>query len=124
MKFFREKGEGRGSLVLGIVVLLLAAYIGLKVIPVMVRVYAFEDRVREECKFLHGRNTDQLTNDILDAAELEKLQIDEENIDAKKIRVDTYEVLRVNIIYTVAIATPVHVFNWNRVMNYEAPIFE
>jgi hypothetical protein len=124
MKFFREKGEGRGSLVLGIVVLLLAAYIGLKVIPVMVRVYAFEDRVREECKFLHGRSTDQLTNDILDAAELEKLQIDEENIDAKKIRVDTYEVLRVNIIYTVAIATPVHVFNWNRVMNYEAPIFE
>ena len=124
MKFFRGKGEGKGSLILGIVVCFIALYIGLKVVPVMIRVYSFEDRVREECKFLHGRTTDQLAKDILDAAELEKLQVDEDNIDAKRIRVDTYEVLRVTVTYNVPIATPIHVFVWNRQINYEAPIFE
>ena len=124
MKFFRGKGEGRGSLIVGIVVLLLAIYIGFKVVPTMVHVYAFEDRVREECKFLHGRTMEQLSDDILDAAELEKLHVDPENITAKRIRVDTYEVLRATVTYTVPIATPIHVFNWDRTINYEAPIFE
>jgi len=124
MKFFRGKGEGRGSLILGLVVCLIAVYIGLKVIPVMIRVYSFEDRVREECKFLHGRTTDQLAKDLLDAAELEKISVDEENINAQKVRVDTYEVLRVTVTYAVPIATPIHVFTWNRQIDYEAPIFE
>lgn len=124
MKFFREKGEGKGSLIVGIVVCLLAVYIGLKVIPVMIRVYAFEDRIREECKYLHGRTTEQLTNDLVDAGDLEQIAVDEENINAKKVRVDTYEVLRVTVTYSVPIATPIHVFTWNREVDYEAPIFE
>ena len=124
MKFLRQKGEGKGSLIVGIGVLALALYIGLKVIPVMVRVFSFEDKVREECKFLHGRNMDQLTDDILLAAELEELTVDEENISAKKVRVDTYEVLRVKVDYEVPIATPIKVFTWNRLIDYEAPVFE
>jgi hypothetical protein len=124
MKFFREKGEGKGSLVLGIVVLLLAAYIGWKVIPVMIRVYAFEDKVREECKFLHNRSMDQLAKDIVNDAEVEDIPLDEQDIDAKKIRVELYEVLRVKIIYSVPIPTPIKVFTWNREVDYEAPVFE
>ena len=124
MRFLREKGEGKGSLIVGTVVMLLAVYIGWKVIPVMIRVYSFEDKVREECKFLRGRNMDQLTKDLLDAADLEELQMDENNIEAKKVRVDTYEVLRVKINYSVPFATPVHVFTWNREVDYEAPVFE
>ena len=124
MRFVREKGEGKGSLIVGIVVMLLAVYIGWKVIPVMIRVYSFEDKVREECKFLHGRSMDQLTKDLLDAADLEELKMDENNIEAKKVRVDTYEVLRVKIDYSVPIATPVHIFTWNRSVDYEAPVVE
>ena len=124
MNFSRQKGEGKSSLIVGIAVLLIAAYIGLKVIPTMVRVYAFEDRVREECKFLHGRTTEALADDIVSAGEIEKLDITEDNIDAKRIRVDTYEVLRVKVTYTVPIVTPIKVFEWDRQVNYEAPIFE
>ena len=124
MKFLRQKGEGKGSLILGISVLLIAVYGGWKVIPVMVRVYSFEDRVRNECKFLRGRSMDALQTDLLNAAELEELDVDEENINAKKVRIDTYEVLRVKISYSVPIATPIHLFVWNREVDYEAPIFE
>jgi len=124
MKFLRQKGEGKGRLILGISILLIAAYIGWKVIPVMIRVYSFEDRVREECKFLRGRTMDALTDDLLQAAELEELEVDEENVDAKKVRIDTYEVLRVKIHYDVPIVTPIRVFVWSREVDYEAPIFE
>jgi hypothetical protein len=124
MNFSRQKGEGKSGLIVGIAVLLIAGYVGLKVVPTMVRVYAFEDRVREECKFLHGRSMEALSNDIVSDAEIEKLEISEDNIDAKRIRVDTYEVLRVKVTYMVPIATPIKVFEWNREINYEAPIFE
>ena len=124
MNFQHEKGEGRGNLIFGLVVLFIALYIGWKVIPVMIHVYAFEDSAREECKFLRNRTLDQLEDDLIQAAEVEKIELEDEQIESKKVRVETYEVLRVNIDYSVPISTPIKVFTWNRSLNYEAPIFD
>ncbi len=124
MNFQLQKGEGRGNLIFGLVVLFIALYIGWKVIPVMIHVYAFEDSVREECRFLRGRSLDELERDLIAAAEVEKIEIDEEQIEAKRVRIETYEVLRVNINYSVPIATPLKVIEWDRTVNYEAPIFD
>jgi hypothetical protein len=124
MNFSKLKGEGKSGLIFGIALLLLAGYIALKVIPVMIHVYAFEDRVREECKFLHGRSMDGLERDIINAAKVEEIELYDEDIDAQRIHVNTYEVLRVKVNYSVPIATPIKVFTWNRAVNYEAPIFE
>lgn len=124
MKFRFEKGEGKGNLIFGLVVLFIALYIGWKIIPVMVRVYAFEDRAKEECKFLRRRPLDQLAKDIVEVASVEDIEITEENIQAKRMRVESYEILRVSIDYSVPIATPIKVFEWKRAVNYEAPIFE
>jgi hypothetical protein len=124
MNFRQERGEGKGNLIFGLVVLLLALYIGWKVIPVMIRVYAFEDKAKEECKFLRYRPLDVLAKDLIEIASVEDIEITQENIKAKKVRVDTYDVLRVNIDYSVPIATPIKVFQWDRSLNYEAPIFE
>ena len=124
MKFIHERGEGKGNLIFGLVVLFLAIYIGWKVIPTMIRVYAFEDHAREECKFLRNRTLEKLEKDIVELASVEDIEISEENIESKKVRVDTYDVLRVRIEYDVPIVTPIKVFTWSRNMNYEAPIFE
>ena len=124
MNFQLQKGEGRGNLIFGLVVLFIALYIAWKVIPVMIHVYAFEDSVREECRFLRGRSLDQLEKDLIAAAEVEKIEIAEEEIEAKRVRIETYEVLRVNIVYSVPIATPLKVIQWDRTVNYEAPIFD
>lgn len=124
MKFLYQKGEGRGNLIVGLLVLFMAIYIGWKVIPVMIRVYAFEDRAKEECKFLRHRPMEVLAKDLIEVASIEDIELYPEDIQARKIRVDTYDVLRVNINYTVPIATPFKVFQWDRSLNYEAPIFE
>ena len=124
MNFRLQKGEGKGNLIFGLVVLFLASYIGWKVIPVMIRVYAFEDKAREECKFLRHRPMDVLTQDLIEVASVEDIELYPEDMQLKKVRVDTYDVLRVHINYVVPIATPVKVFEWDRSFSYEAPIFE
>lgn len=124
MKFIHERGEGRGNLIFGLIVLFLALYIGWKVIPTMIRVYTFEDRAKEECKFLRSRPLEQLEKDIVELASIEDIEISEEDIQSRKVRVDTYDVLRVTINYEVPIVTPVKVFQWSRNLRYEAPVFE
>lgn len=124
MKFVHERGEGRGNLIFGIFVLFAAVYIGWKVIPVMIRVYSFEDRAKEECKFLRRRSLEMLEKDIVELATIDDIEITLEDIESRKVRVDTYDVLRVTIDYEVPIATPFKVFQWSRNMRYEAPVFE
>jgi hypothetical protein len=121
---FNQRGNGRGGLILGIFVLFIAIYVAAKIIPVMVKVYAFEDSVKEECKFLHGRSLEQLEEDLVEAANTQELPVDEENIELRKFRSDDHEELRVDIKYTVPITTPVFVYNWNQEINYQAPTFD
>jgi len=119
-----QKGEGRSGWIVGTLVLLTFFYVGWKVVPLMIRMYSFEDKVKEECKFLHGRTLEDLEVDLVKAAKLEKLPVTEENIELDRLFTGTYHVLRVNIAYTVPVTTPVKVFSWNRKVDYEAPIFE
>ena len=124
MHFRLEKGEGKGNLIFGLVVLFLALYIGWKVIPVMIRVYAFEDKAKEECKFWGHKPIEQLPKKLVELASVEDIEIYPEDVKGRKVRINTYDVLRVNVDYTVPIATPVKVFEWDRSIAYEAPIFE
>lgn len=119
-----QRGEGRGGWIFGTFVLLLAAYLGLKFVPVMVHIYAFEDRVREECKYLRGRSDEALERDLIEVAQLERLPVEAEDIEIRRLRTANYWVLRVKIDYTVPIQTAFKEFNWNRVVDYEAPMFE
>ena len=119
-----QKGEGKGGLIFGILVLAIAVYFAWKVVPVMIRVYTFEDRVKEECKFMHGRNLEQLEKDLLKQADLQDLPVKEENVEIQKVRSEDHNDLRVKITYTVPIVTPVKVFNWDQQIDYEAPVFD
>jgi hypothetical protein len=119
-----QKGEGKAGAIFGFAVFLLLVYLAWQVIPVMIRIYAFEDKVREECKFLHGRTLDQLKDDIVEYAVQEDLPIEKEDIQASKTQVELHENLRVRVDYTVPITTPFYVYNWDRNFVYDAPSFE
>jgi hypothetical protein len=119
-----EKGEGKAGAIFGFAVFLLLVYLAWQIIPVMIRVYSFEDRVKEECKFLHGRTLDQLKEDIVDAAVDNELPIETEDVSASKSTVELHENLRVRVSYTVPITTPFYVYNWDRDLVYDAPSFE
>lgn len=119
-----QKGEGKAGAIFGFAVFLLLVYLLWQIIPVAVRVFAFEDKVREDVKYLHGRTMDDLRDDILEYAEQEDLPIDKEDIQAKTTHVELHDNLRVRIQYTVPITTPFYVYNWDRDFVYDAPSFE
>lgn len=119
-----QKGEGKAGAIFGFAIFLLLVYLAWTIVPVMIRVFSFEDRVKEECKFLHGRTIDQLKDDIVDAAVDNELPVDLENITASRSTVELHENLRVRVVYTVPITTPFYVYNWDRNLYYDAPSFE
>ena len=119
-----QKGEGKAGAIFGFAVFLVVLYLAWTIIPVMIRVYSFEDAVREECKFLHGRNLDQLKSDIVDVAHDNELDIEVEDVHAVKTYAENYHNLRVKIDYVVPITTPFYVYNWVQNIDYNAPVFE
>jgi hypothetical protein len=119
-----QKGEGKAGAIFGFAIFLLIIYLAWTIIPIMIRVYTFEDTVREECKFLHGRNLDQLKEDILEVAQENDLPIELEDIDAQKVHIEDYDNLRVKINYVVPVTTPFYVYNWQQNLDYDAPVFE
>ncbi len=119
-----QKGEGKAGAIFGFAIFLLLVYLAWQIIPVMTNVFAFEDKVREDCKYLHGRTLDDLKDDILEYAEQENMPIEKEDIQAAKSQIELHENLRVRINYTVPITTPFYVYNWERNFVYDAPSFE
>lgn len=119
-----QKGEGKAGAIFGFAVFALVVYLGLKIIPVMIRVYAFEDAVKEECKFLHGRSLDKLADDLVDIAAQKELNVTQDDITMSRVREESHNNLKVDIVYTVNISTPFYVYPWNQHIVYEAPVFE
>ncbi len=54
-----QRGEGRVGLAVAIVVVGVAAFVGLKIIPVRVAAYEFKDILREEARYGAVRNSDK-----------------------------------------------------------------
>ncbi len=119
-----HKGEGKSGAIFGFAIFLLLVYLAWTIVPVMIRVYSFEDKVKEECKFLHGRSLDQLKEDIVEFAVQNELPVEKDNIQAVKSQIELHENLRVRVQYSVPITTPFYVYNWNRDFLYDAPSFE
>jgi hypothetical protein len=115
-----QRGEGKANYIIGFTILFVALYAGFKFIPVMIRVYAFADKVNEEAKYLHGRKIDQLEADIYKQARIQDLPVEPEDIECERIA----NQLRCNVDYTMPIVTPIKVFNWEQHVTYDAPIFE
>lgn len=68
-----EKGEGRVGLMITLIIVGAAIFLGAKVIPVRIAAYEFRDVLREEARYGAVRNSDDVvTKRILEkAAELE-----------------------------------------------------
>lgn len=124
MRLLNQKGEGKAGAIFGFAIFALVVYLGLKIIPVMIRVYAFEDGVKEECKFLHGRSLDKVAEDIVTLAKQKDLPVSEDDITMSKVQDESHQNLKVDIVYTVNVVTPFYVYPWAQHIIYEAPVFE
>lgn len=120
MRAMNQKGEGKAGLLFGLTVLAITIFLAWRIVPVMIHAYAFEDKFREECKYLHGRGDKTLKSDIVKAAQQEDLPVTDDNVDVARAN----QVLKATVDYTIPIDLSVYVYNWDVSLKYEAPIFE
>jgi len=115
-----ERGEGRFGTMVGLCVLLLAIYLGFKVIPVMVNAYSFRDFIEQEARFAALKKADQeVSNRVLRKAQELELPVSPKDILVN--RTNTHFDIAVK--YSVPIETPVYTYQWVFNEKSRAPLF-
>jgi hypothetical protein len=115
-----ERGEGRFGTLVGIIVLALTIYLGVKIVPVLINGYTFRDFLEEEARFAALRNRDEEVRIRV----LRKAQDLDLPVGAKDIlitRSTTHFDIKVK--YIVPIETPVFTYDWAFDEAIRSPLF-
>jgi len=80
-----QRGEGKLGFLIALIVVGLAIFLGIKVIPVRVTAYHFKDVLRQEARMGAVRNEDSTIRDriMVQAADLE-IPLDEKNLTIRR----------------------------------------
>jgi hypothetical protein len=115
----RERGEGQFGCLVGLAVLLVAALVAWKMIPVKVKAAEFRETVVDEAKSGGQHNDARIRKAILTKAEDLDLPVTSDDILINRKAAS----IRVEVAYTVPIEFPGYTYNWNFKHSAENPIF-
>ena len=115
----RERGESQLGCLVGLIVLLIAALIAWKMIPVKVKAADLRDTVVDEAKSAGQHKDDRIRQAILAKADELELPVSKDNIQINR-RAST---IRVEVSYVVPIEFPGYTYNWRFNHKTENPIF-
>ena len=76
-----ERGEGKAGFLIALAIIGIAAFLGVKIIPVRVTAYQFRDYIDEECRFAAVRGgNDEVAKRILDKAHELEIPLDKKGL--------------------------------------------
>ena len=82
-----ESGEGRVGFLVALIVVGVAVFLGLKVIPVRISAYEFHDALREEVRFAAVRDSDKVVADrIMQKAKELEIPLQRKNLQLERTR--------------------------------------
>ncbi|HEX2836016.1 MAG TPA: hypothetical protein VHW00_23630 [Thermoanaerobaculia bacterium] len=114
-----ERGEGQFGCLVGLALLLVAALIAYKMIPVKVKAAEMRDVVYDESKSAGQHNDKQITKAIVTKAEQLGFAVKESDV-----RIDrTPANIRVEVNYVVPVDFPGYTYQWEFHHKAENPIF-
>src|SRR5436309_15882636 len=61
----RERGEGRIGLVIALIIVAVAVYLGIKLIPIKVALFSFSDKIEQKLERASWRSYDQAKEDTM-----------------------------------------------------------
>ena len=115
----RQRGEGRAGCVFWVVILIIFAMVGFKVVPVKFASAKFYDYMYEQAKYAQKIKPDQLKKIILKKANELSLPVDPKNVVVKKLGGR----IKIEASYTVDIEFPGYTYVWNFNEKIDEPIF-
>jgi len=82
-----QRGEGRVGLLIALVILGTAIFVGVKIIPVRVTAYEFKDFIQQECRWAAVRQADEeVERRILSKAQELEIPLDKKNLKIKRTK--------------------------------------
>jgi hypothetical protein len=114
-----QKGEGKVGCLIGLVVLLIAAMIAYKMIPIKVKSADLRDTVQDVARSAGQHNDKWIATAVLNKAQSLELPVTEESI--KVVRANSE--IRVDVDYTVPVKLPGFTYQWHFHHKAENPIF-
>ena len=115
----RESGEGQFGCLVGIILILAAALVAYKMIPIKVKAAELRETIVDEGKS-GGQHTDgRITNQILKDAERLELPVKEEDIEIERKAGQ----IRIDVSYVVPVEFPGYTYMWSFHHRAENPIF-
>ena len=80
-KVARERGEGRIGFLISVIVVGIAVFLGIKIIPVRIDAYEFRDTLREEARYAAVRHDDEtVANRIMQKAKELEIPLRRKNL--------------------------------------------
>jgi hypothetical protein len=81
----RERGEGRVGFLISVIVVAIAIFLGMKIIPVRIDAYEFRDHLREEARYAAVRHDDKtVATRIMQKAKELQIPLDRKNLKIKR----------------------------------------
>lgn len=115
----RERGEGQFGCVVGLALLLVAALVAYKMIPIKVKAAELRDVIVDEARSAGRHDEKRIRKAILaKAADLE-LPVTEKNVSINR----QSDRIRIEVTYTVPVEFPGYTYNWNFRHKTDNPIF-
>jgi hypothetical protein len=117
----RQKGELSPGCIVGVIVLGVMALIAIKTVPVMMRVYEFEDEIVRFADRANRRDypPKRIQEKIFEAAERLRIPIPPEEIKVRK----TKKYVTVEVEYDIEIDYGVYTYVWHKEHKEERPLF-
>lgn len=115
-----ERGEGKVGFLISLVVLGVAIFIGVKVVPVRIAAYEFKDFVREQCRFAAVNRDDKAIRDkiVAKAKELE-IPLEKKNLKIERTMSEMIITARYQQPIDLKVTTYVYKFD----LKEKAPLF-
>lgn len=120
MRGFRgQRGEGQFGCVVGLILMLIAAFVAYKMVPIKVRAAELRQEVVDEAKSAGTHNDKRIMAIILKKAEDVNLPVAEENVDINRHG----DNIVVDVQYVVPVEFPGFTYQWKFHHRAENPIF-
>jgi hypothetical protein len=117
-----QRGEISPGCIFGVIVLLIATFVGIKTVPVMMRVYEFSDevsRVADKANTITWKDPKRMRDQLVRKAQELRLPVQPEAIKVTR----TEKNLTIDVSYQVEIDYGVHTYVWRRVESQFRPLF-
>jgi hypothetical protein len=115
-----QKGEGRVGLLIALILVGTAIFLGMKIIPVRISAYEFRDTLREEARYAAVRNSDKaVAKRIMDKAEELEIPLKPKNLHLK--RTQSEMIITASYEQPVDLKVTTYVYKFN--VTERAPLF-